>query len=36
MYDQPYVRQQRAQDVRRARERVQEATTAGSSGYDRN
>jgi hypothetical protein len=32
MYGRPYVRQRRARDVRRARERAQEATTAGSSG----
>jgi hypothetical protein len=32
MYDRPYVRQRCAQDVWRARERAQEATTVGSSG----
>jgi actin-related protein 5 len=32
MYSQPYVRQRRARDVRRAHERAQEATAAGSSG----
>jgi hypothetical protein len=32
MYRRPYIRQWRARDVRRGRERAQEATVAGSSG----
>jgi hypothetical protein len=32
MYGRPYVTQRRAWDVRRARERAQEAIAAGSSG----